>query len=70
MHKRDGKSSTETDPPSCTPLLGGWGDMESFSGIPDEEQTNNRGELRAALAALRGHKRGSMSLICPDQAFA
>ena len=25
---------------------------------PEEEQTNNMGELRAALTALRGHVRG------------
>ena len=31
-----------------------------------EEQTNNRGELRATLAALQGHRPGTRSLICPD----
>ena len=36
---------------------------------PDEEQTNNSGELRAAVAALRGHKWGSMSLVCPDSTY-
>ena len=31
-----------------------------------EEQTNNRGELRAALRSLQGHREGHQSLICPD----
>ena len=35
----------------------------------DEEQTNNRGELRATLAALQGHRPGSRSLICPDSMY-
>ena len=35
----------------------------------EEGQTNNRGELRAALAALQGHMRGSMSLICLDSTY-
>ena len=36
---------------------------------PDEEQTNNRRELRAALVALQRHVRGTMSLICPDSTY-
>ena len=31
-----------------------------------EDQTNNRGELRAALHNLQGHRVGHQSLICPD----
>ena len=31
-----------------------------------EEQTNNRGELWAALRSLQGHREGYQSLICPD----
>ena len=36
---------------------------------PSEEQTNNRGELRAAIRAMQGHVRGTQSLICPDSAY-
>ena len=45
-----------------------FGDAQDVAEpLPLEEgQTNNRGELRAALAALQGHMRGSMSLICLD----
>ena len=35
----------------------------------DEEQTDNRGELRATLAALQGHRPGTQSLICPDSTY-
>ena len=35
----------------------------------DEEQTNNRGELRAIVVALQGHRPGSKSLICPDSTY-
>ena len=35
----------------------------------DEEQTNNRGELHATLAALQGHRPGSQSLICPNSTY-
>ena len=35
----------------------------------EEDQTNNRGELRAALRALRSHMHGSRSLICPDSTY-
>ena len=35
--------------------------------LPTEEaQTNNKGGLRTALAALRGHVQGTRSVICPD----
>ena len=32
----------------------------------NEEQTNNRGEMRAALRSLQGHQIDHRSLICPD----
>ena len=31
-----------------------------------KEQTNNRGELRAALCSVQGHREGHRSLICPN----
>ena len=48
-----------------------FGDSRDVAQPPptDEAQTNNRGELRAALAALRGHVRGTRSLICPDSTY-
>ena len=36
---------------------------------PDTQETNNRGELRAPLAALQGHVQGTLSLICPDSTY-
>ena len=33
---------------------------------PGEDQTNNWGELRAALCSLQGHRTGRRTLICPD----
>ena len=39
---------------------------ESCPNPSPPPQTNNRGELRAALDTLRGHVRGTQSLICPD----
>ena len=46
----------------------GFGDHRDMAEyIPvGEEQTNNRGELRAALRSLQGHRVGQRSLICLD----
>ena len=52
--------------------MGGYGvffgdHRDTAEYIPlGEEQTNNRGELRAALRSLQGHREGHQSLICPD----
>ena len=40
-------------------------DMATYVPL-DEEQTNIRGELRASLCALEGHKQGEHTLVCPD----
>ena len=52
--------------------MGGYGvsfgdhrDTAEYTPV-NEEQTNNRGELRAALRSLQGHIPGQRSLICPD----
>ena len=42
-------------------------DRDVAAYIPlHEDQTNSRGELRAALYALEGHRAGERTLICPD----
>ena len=52
--------------------VGGYGvffgdERDTAEFIPvEEDQTNNRGELRAALRSLQGHRAGQRSLICPD----
>ena len=52
--------------------MGGYGvffgnHRDTAEYIPlGEEQTNNRGELRAPLRSLQGHRGGHQSLICPD----
>ena len=52
--------------------MGGYGvffgdqrDVAEFIPL-GEDQTNNRGELRAALCSLQGHRTGRRTLICPD----
>ena len=35
----------------------------------DEEQTNNRGEVRATLAALQGRQPATQTVICPDSTY-
>ena len=42
-------------------------DRDAAEFIPtDEDQTNDRGELRAVLCSLQGHQVGHRSLVCPD----
>ena len=72
-----------TTPPPPISLRSGsppsvWEALVSTSAIPGmwqnpsppgEDQTNNRGELRAVLSTLQGHVRGTPLLICPDSTF-
>ena len=73
-----GIECAKVPPPLCrspkTPRggLGGglrgvfWRPPRHGGVYPPRRGTNNRGELRAALRGLQGHREGHQSLICPD----
>ena len=64
-------SETQSDVDSGGSALGDGTEMDDGRDTAEfipvhEKQTNNRGELRAALWALQGRTPGKQTLICPD----